>query len=59
MLIHYHQKTNRDGWQFKYAHEFDSPKWTDWELQWIDEMLKRGSMCLTIGDAMFSVKRGN
>lgn len=58
MQIHYHQKT-REGWTFQYSHEFDSNKWTDWELEWIDEMLKRGSMCLTIGDSMFSIKKGD
>lgn len=58
MIIFYHLKT-REGWSHQYSHEFDSPKWTDWELNWIDEMLKRGSMCLTIGDSMFSLKKGN
>ena len=58
MLVHFHIKTNRDGWQHQYSHEYDSNKWSDWELQWIDTMIDQGSMCLTIGDAMFSLKKG-
>jgi hypothetical protein len=58
MIIHFHIKRH-DGWTFQYAHEHDSNKWTDWELEWIDELLKRGAMCLTIGDSMFSIKKGD
>ena len=58
MIVYYHLKTN-DGWTTQYAHEYDSNKWTDWQLSWIDEMINRGSMALTIGDAMFSIKKGN
>jgi hypothetical protein len=58
MIVYFHTRTTRDGWSLKYSHEHDSNMWTDWELEWIDEMLKRGHMCLTIGDAMFSFKKG-
>jgi hypothetical protein len=58
MIVYYHTRTSREGWQFAYSHEYDSNKWTDWELDWIDAMLKHGQMCLTIGDSMFSLKKG-
>jgi len=58
MIIHFHMKT-AFGWQHVLEREHDSNKWTDWELEWIDELLKRGAMCLTIGDSMFSIKKGD
>jgi hypothetical protein len=58
MLIHYHRNT-AFGWQHITAREHDSAKWTPWQLDWIKEMLSQGSMCLTIGDSMFSLKKGD
>jgi hypothetical protein len=58
VTVYYHEKDSINGWTLKEFHDSDSNKWTDWQLQWIDELLHRGHMVLTIGDAMFSLKRG-
>jgi len=58
MIIHFHMKT-AFGWQHVLQREHDSPKWTPPQREWINEILKHGHMCLTVGDTMYSIKKGD
>ena len=55
MIIALHQKNELVGWQKVTQADLISNVWTDFDREWIDEMLMHGEQVLTVGDCMYEV----
>lgn len=47
-----HQRTD-EGWGFVRQASADDPTWDKIDRVWIDELMERGSVCITIGDCIY------
>jgi hypothetical protein len=57
MLITYHQKTERDGWQPVCTRPIESPEWDRADRFWLDHLERTGSLVVTCGESMWEVKK--
>ena len=58
LIIVYHAKNDKTGWNEVCRHPLDSIQWTPQHKVFIDEMINQGEWVLTIGWNMYQIIRG-
>lgn len=57
MIIAYHSRTNKHGWQEVCRYPIDSPEWSKQDRVFIDQLLECGDMVITCGWSMWNIVR--